>query len=303
MLIAFVHNQQSFLPEVRAYEDYFSKRGVQCEIVKEQSLPLLRPDVAWYFMGSNTGRLANAIIIHEYTSASVAPFAGMKNVVKKWLNVKPDYRLFLNDFVRESFDFKDGVPHGLRDMGIPADWLQQTTAARKADSFIYTGEWKGRNIEQLLQVFSRGALQGQPLVILSKEYELLQEKYREHSNIRFKGPASAEEVRRHVSEAAFAINFIPDKVPFNRQTSTKLLEYAACKTPIITTDYAWVRQFQQKHGGDFFYLQPDLSNFTLAAVKEQVYSFPDLSDWTWEWQIKKSGVTGFLAGRFPDINW
>ena len=40
-------------------------------------------DVEWYFMGTQVRRRKNAVVIHEYASASVPPFAAFKSVVKK----------------------------------------------------------------------------------------------------------------------------------------------------------------------------------------------------------------------------
>jgi hypothetical protein len=62
-------------------------------------------------------------------------------------------------------------------------------------------------------------------------------------------------------------------------------------------------QFQQRNGGDFFYLEPDLSNFTWKALQQYHFSFPDLSEWTWERQIRMSGVLEFLASKFPEVKF
>jgi hypothetical protein len=117
------------------------------------------------------------------------------------------------------------------------------------------------------------------------------------------GPVAPSEVRNYISSSKFAINYIPDIEPFNKQTSTKLLEYTACKVPVVSTRYQWVESFQQQFGGDYFYLNDDLSNFTWEEVTNFKYSFPDLSGWTWESQIRKSGILKFLSSRFPGINW
>jgi hypothetical protein len=82
------------------------------------------------------------------------------------------------------------------------------------------------------------------------------------------------------------------------QTSAKFIDYAACQMPIVTSDYAWVRHFQNNYGGSFFYLQPDLKNFTWENVNGFSYAPPDLSSWTYEKQLINSGVLGFLASKF-----
>lgn len=300
MTIAFIHTNKSFLPEVGAYVDYFKSRGVRCEVVRPEGLQLIKPDVAWYFMGTHFKKMRGVVTIHEYTSASVQPFSSVKDAIKKWSNAKPDYRIFLNGYVRSAFSFNDDVPFGFRDMGIPQKWLSQPkVVVKNHNTFIYVGELKNRDIEKLLDVFATGSMKGYSLLIVSKDYDQLKAEYKQYSNIIFEGPVPHEDIRGYICNADFAINFIPDREPYNSQTSTKLLEYAACRTNIITTDYEWVRKFGKEK---FFYLKNDLSNFTPQAVKAFNYQFPDLSEWTWEKQIENSGALHFLEKRFPELS-
>ncbi|MGB8193302.1 MAG: glycosyltransferase [Chitinophagaceae bacterium] len=304
MLITFIHNNKAFLPEVSAYVDYFSARGITCEVIKSADLEKIKPDVAWHFMGTDTGKKNGWLTIHEYTSSSVPPMAALKNALKRINNAKPDYRIFLNEYVRSAFSFSDGIAFGYRDMGVSAEWLTRPVSeSSRPDSFIYVGELQHRGIRKLLNAFSEGQMKGFSLLIISKDYENLSRDYRRFSNIRFEGPVPHAEIRTFIADAAFAINFMPDQEPYNRQTSTKLLEYAACGVPVITSDYAWMRAFQEKYGGKYFYLNEDLSNFNWDAVDDFKYAFPDLTDWTWEKQIERSGITNFLRERFTDINW
>ena len=95
-------------------------------------------DVEWYFMGTQVRRRKNAVVIHEYASASVPPFAAFKNVVKKSLNCLPDYRIFYSEYVRRQFNFSDTIPYGLRGHGI----LNNEPVSKKPEKyydFIYDG--------------------------------------------------------------------------------------------------------------------------------------------------------------------
>jgi hypothetical protein len=47
-------------------------------------------------------------------------------------------------------------------------------------------------------------------------------------------------------------------------------------------------------------LKDDLTNFTWDNINQFDYAFPDLSELTWENQIKRSGVLEFLSAKFPD---
>ena len=102
----------------------------------------------------------------------------------------------------------------------------------------------------------------------------------------------------YIVKARYGINYVIDAEPFNQQASVRMLEYAALNLPIVTTRYAWIEQFQQQYGGNFFYLAPDLSNFTWEAVFNFGYVTPNLQQWGWEQQIRRSGVLEFLESKF-----
>ncbi|HEY0678108.1 MAG TPA: hypothetical protein VGD17_07470 [Chitinophagaceae bacterium] len=303
MLIAFVHNNKSFLPETTAYTRFFTTKGIACEAVWPEQLHQLKPDVAWHFMGTDHSRSGSAFKIHEYTSASIPPAAALKNLYKRFFNAKPDHRLFLNEYVRNAFSFHDGVPFGYRDMGVNESWLELSNKnIRKEYDFVYAGEIKHRNINKLLDVFATGNLRDRSILVVSKEYGEEKKAYSTASNIFFEGPVAHDAMPFTISSARFAINFMPDKIPFNNQTSTKLLEYAACRIPVITSDYNWVRNFKEQFGGKYFFISNDMSNLTWENITSFEYAFPDLRQWTWEHQITRSGIMDVLATRFPEIN-
>ena len=232
---------------------------------------------------------SNTFLIHDYSSSSMEPFANTKNYIKKKFNTKPDFRLFLNEYVKDKFSFGDGVPSDYRDMGVPASWLIDAPPiiAKKFD-FIYSGEIRHRKIEPMLDCFVSGNLKDRSLLILSKDYETLQKKLKANSNIHFAGPVSHEEVRNYLLQARYGINYMPDVEPFNQQTSTKFLEYCACKLPVITTSYPWITEFKNKYGGN--YLLTDFRELTWDSIRNFKYSFPNLQEWTWEIQLKRCSL-------------
>ena len=300
MTIAFIHNRLSFLPEVAAYQRFFAKRGIASVVCLPENVHSLKPDVAWHFMGVDRQiKQPGQLIIHEYTSGSVPPAVGLKNLYKRMFNAKPDFRLFLNHYVQSSLAFKDSIPCGIRDMGIHDEWLHASPATEKEFDFIYVGETRNRRIPELLNAFAKGSLKDHTLLLVTKDFDAIAQQYQAYPNIVFKGPVEHKDIVEWFSKARFGINFIPDEIPFNRQTSTKLLEYAACKLPIITTDYKWVRDFQQQYGGKYFFLDKDLSNFSWDNVQGFEYQFPDLAALTWEQQILGSGIAVFLEQHFP----
>jgi len=302
MLIAFVHNRKTFLPALEGYSAFFSKFNINVADCTAKELQNIKADVEWHFMGLDRNPKTRAIKIHDYMSASTPPFAILKNKLKVRLNSKPDFRLFLNEYIYNSFSFSDHVPFGFRDMGVLNTSLNPEPGIRKFD-FIYVGEMRSRQLHKLIKCFATGALSGRSILFLSKDYDQLKYSLEASPNIKFMGPVASSEVQNYISSSKFAINYIPDIEPFNKQTSTKLLEYAACNVPVISSRYEWIEKFQQKYGGTYFYLNEDFSNFTWEAVNKFEYNFPDLREWTWESQIRNSGVLNFLSSRFPDINW
>jgi glycosyltransferase involved in cell wall biosynthesis len=301
MVIAFIHAYTSFLPELKAYQQFFAERNIDCITINSKDAPHVKTDVLWHIMGFAPTRRKDVITIHEYTSASAPPYAELKNAAKRMLNAKPDFRLFLNAYVRKKTAPEDGIPFGYRDMGVDFTLFKPSPGDRETKyDFIYLGNLHyTRGIGQLLQNFTSGSLRERNLLVLGKEYGQLASAYARFPNIRFVGPVDAGEVSQYINQSTFAINYIPDIEPYNQQTSTKLLEYAACRTPIISTSYSWIRKFQRSYGGDYFFLEPDLSNFTWEAVNGFRYDFPEISDWSWERQIVNSGVLQFLQENFP----
>jgi glycosyltransferase involved in cell wall biosynthesis len=298
MIIAFVHDNKAFLPGLKAYSQFFTNLGVDCRIVDEDELKSTHRDVEWHFLGKDVVPPKEGVIkIHEYASASVPPFKKWKDFVKSFINAQPDFRIFQNAYVEKCLNFKDEVPSGYRDVGIPSNWLLPTLPFQKEYDFIYTGSVeKNRSIEKLLNLFT-GKLSRKTLLVVSKAYENLASEYSQYKNIFFKGPAEKEQVRLLILKSRFAINYIPDLEPFNQQTSTKFLEYLTCKTPVISTRYPWIEAFVKKEGGQYFWLDETLDNLDWEVVNAANYTFPDLQEWTWEKQIRKSGVLEFLESR------
>jgi glycosyltransferase involved in cell wall biosynthesis len=303
MTIAFVHNNKAFLPETEAYCRFFNRVGITCEVTDKDNIGLIHRNVEWRLMGLDLTKPKEGILkIHEYTSSSVPPGRFWKNWSKAFVNAQPDFRLFLNEYVRKCFSFHDSIPFGYRDMGIPGDWLTKSEEApEKMYDFVYLGDMSAfREPERLLNIFATGTMRGYSLLMIGKNYDNLKEIYKSYSNIVFVGPLPQPTIPNWLRKARFAINFIIDKEPINSQTSTKFLEYAACDLPVVTTQYKWVNGFQRQYGGEYFFLNKDLSNFTWENVQGATYRSPDLSSWTWEEQIRKSGVVEFLGLHYPD---
>ena len=241
---------------------------------------------------------SNTFLIHDYSSSSMEPFATSKNFIKKKFNTKPDFRLFLNEYVKDKFSFSDGVPYDYRDMGVPSSWvIDAPPLIEKKFDFIYCGEIRHRKILTVIESFASGKLKNHTLLILSKGYDKLQYRFRGHINIKFAGPVSHDEARNYLLQSRYGINFMPDVEPFNQQTSTKFLEYCACKLPVVTTSYPWIREFKKEYGGN--YLETDFKDLSWEQIQKFKYSFPDLKEWTWEYQLRNCSLFKRLNIQLP----
>lgn len=304
MTITFIHPDKALLPEIQAYQDFFSAYPVETKVATQDVAGKISTDVEWHLLGHHTHRHASRVIIHEYASASTPPFSQLKDTLKHFINTKPDYRIFNNEYVQEQFAFNDDVPSGIRNYGIQQITTTGMTGAEKKYDFVYVGAVdKTRRTGLLLQHFAAGALKSKTLLVISGHYDALARRFASASNIHFEGPIPYHDMYPHILQARYGINFMPDKIPFNRQTAAKLLDYAACGLPIISSDYHWVKEFQQQYGGRFFFLQPGLQNFTWENVIAFDYAAPDVSSWTWEQQIRNSGVLAFLERKFEGIKF
>ncbi len=302
MTIAFVHNNRAFLPEIDAYIRFFTSFDVECLIVHPDEIGLTHRNVEWRFMGTDFTKPKHGILrIHEYGSSSVPPNQKWKNWFKRFFNSQPDFRIYLNDYVKDSYRFRDRIPYGYRDMGISPEWLESPSQhVEKNFDFIYTGDLSNRRKpEQLLNCFATGKLQDKTLLLLGRDYDRLASIYKMYRNISFDGPVSHNQVRDYILQSNYGINYIPIEEPFTQQTSTKFLEFAACNIPIISSQYDWIKEFQKENGGNYYFLDDDLSNFSWENLKGFEFRSPQLEKWTWEKQIRGSGVLEFLMAKYP----
>jgi glycosyltransferase involved in cell wall biosynthesis len=301
MKIVFIHNHRAFLPELAAYQSFFKIRNITSCLAKYGEEETSGADVYWYMMGFFPKSFhKKKLIIHEYASASVPPYRKLKDYLKRRLTPRPHFRLYLNEYVREQLNIHDEVPFSYRDMGINEAFFQYREKMAKEYDFIYVGNLSTeRKLARLLQVFDQGPLKMNSILMLGNDKDNLAKTFRHCPNIHFNASVPWEEVPVHLARAKYAINYIPDEEPFNAQTSTKFLEYAAMKIPVISTHYYWISEFKERYGGNYFLLKKDLTNMTWDRITRFSFEFPDLQSWRWEERILASGILDFLrqAGK------
>lgn len=290
--ILFIRNKKAFLPEINAYTRYFNNiKGFKAfdSSKLEGDYNINEFDIIWEFKGFGGIKSKDKIVIHEYASLSTGSFPLFRNNMKSKLNPKPSFRIFLNKNVREGFKFKDSIDYCYRDMGIDESFINLEHTEKKYD-FVYVGSiCKARGIDVFLKEYIK-AKPGKLCLIGNVEDELY-EIYKGNKDITFTGKVSYSEVPKIASKAIYGINFIPDKYPYNIQTSTKLLEYLALGLKIITTDYKWVREFEEKNLCDFYKL--NYRNIKIDIDRISKYNFKSnfkAEESIWNKVIEKSGI-------------
>lgn len=296
MKIAFIHKHKAFLPEVSAYGEFFQKQNIQTCLAKYGEEALSGADVYWYFMGFYPrAKHKKKLIIHEYASASVPPYRKLKDFLKSRLSPRPHFRIYLNEYVREQINIHDEIPFGYRDMGISERFFHPRPDTPKEFDFIYSGNLSSeRKLRDLLKYFDQGPLRTHTILLLGKDEGRLSQTFGHCNNIYFQSAVSWQEVPAWLARARYAMNYIPDEEPFNAQTPTKFLEYAAMKMPVISTNYFWISEFQERYGGNYFLLKEDFSNMTWDRISGFPFESPKMESWRWEEKIRDSGILEFL---------
>lgn len=288
--ILVIHPQTSYLPEIEAYKEYFNNKSIFFfyDIKDLKNINYSEYDLLWFMMGTDFKKY-NIPKIHDYASISTGAFKFAKNFLKRIFNQKPELRLFLNQSVENAFYFNDGVPHVYRDMGVSNLFFDQEKIDKKYD-FVYIGAiTKERKLNELFEVFSKSDRSLLVIGNLSKEF--LQ--YKQYKNITFTGKVQYSEVPLLAKQAEYGINLIPNKYPYNIQTSTKLLEYIVLGLKVITTDYIWINEFEKKHNVTFLKIDENLNDFNFSIIDNFTHNFLSIREkesLRWEHVIKEAKI-------------
>jgi hypothetical protein len=294
VLVHFIHPGSAYLPELAAYSEFLAALGHGAQVHASPAGVPADAAIVWWMCGrvphDAARRLARAFHIHEYASASVPPWAWMKDRAKRALQPVPQYRIFQNAWVRDRLGFADGVPHEFRDMGVapsffvagpPQDekrpprgaaatrseqaWGPCFSAPGAAPEFdgVYLGDMQRlRHFVPLLTALQQS---GQRTLLIGEPPADLRAAL--HALAHVTGRVPHGQVPALLRRARYGLNLVPDRLPYSQQTSTKLLEYCAAGLPVVSTGYAWVRAFEARHGARFAYLPaPDVAACAVPDV-------------------------------------
>ena len=285
MLIHFIRNGPSYLPEIDAYCAYIQTRGHQTMVHDSSHSVPASASVVWWFCGRvplrEAHRLRGAFQIHEYASASIPPYAWAKDQVKHWTQPQPDYRIYQNGWVRERMGFADGVPQALRDMGVAEHFFVAPSLAQAPEfDLVYLGEMS--RLLSFIPVLQAIHTAGLSLLLVGDVPAKL--KIHFPPNVTCTGRVEHAQVCRHLRRARFGLNLVPNATPFQQQTSTKLLEYCAVGLRVVSNAYPWVRFFMAQHKANFYLLRDDPSSLATSfgeALDAYPYEVPDVRALAW----------------------
>lgn len=251
-IVNFIHPGKANLPEIYFYKKYLEMNGVVCcenAVELEKNVDLY---VEWRFMGThwfNGNKFScknvkgKKILIHEYASLSTGRLGVVKDWLKSKFTHKPDHRLFLNHFVKNEMRFDDGIPFEYRDMAVDDVFFKVARKHRFKYDFVYVGAMdKDRELDKFLDLF-RNDFSDKTILLVGKVPEWLKKCYSNNKNITFYGFVDYKSIPEIIVKAECCVNYIPDKRPYNLQTSTKLIEYCALGKKILSTKYTWVDDF------------------------------------------------------------
>lgn len=239
MRIVILHPGKAYLPELHAYRNYLCARGNIVDVFAADATPSSSYDIRWIIMGSDWRRTAHVgAVIHDYRGLPVPPMVKTKVFLRRRLCIRPGLRIFLNQYVRDGYDYRDGVPSVQIDMGVDPAFLVERSSADNVYDAVYAGELsRGRNIRAVLREFASGSCRYYTLLVIGRYDNALYSDFRTYRNIVFAGYVEYTQVPRLMAKASVGLNFIPSTVPFRYQTSTKFLEYAALGLRIVSTPH------------------------------------------------------------------
>ena len=294
MKILFRRAPNSYLPELRAYSKYLSnKKDVSLfELETKNEEKNANYDIIWCFPGFYPSR-NDIFTVHEYNSLSTGRAPRLRNTIKRVINAKPDYRVFLNERVRRGFQFADQVPFSLRDMGVDDLFFEepaQDTSADKEFHLVYMGSvTRSRGVDRFLKSVVDIGSRLKLLIIGEPEKEIY-ERFGSNPDIKFTGRMTQDEIPKLATKAIAGVNWMPDIYPFNIQTSTKLLEYCALGIGVVTSRYRWAEEFSVDRGGRFLWADTGFGNVSPKTLENFDFSIPDVSDLNWQTVIRTSGL-------------
>jgi len=293
--IFLLNSQHAHMPELEAYPVALSpEHSVQRVDHYDGDYA---EGVFWCFMGLYRHRNNAKLLIHDYRSLSTGFLAAPKDLIKRFFNPRPDVRLFLNESVEQMMGFNDDVPSFRLDMGIPEALVnyKAKTQDRFTYRFGYVGEIsRDRGVDRMLAAYLNSRHANERFLLIGRAETDILKRFSHYPQFEFTGKLSQVELFRRMQEVEFAVSVLPNRRPYQFQTATKLLEYAALGKKILANPCdsmlrtAKCYQMNVTWTGDFIFDQiPALD----SVLDNQSF---DASPLQWRRLMQTSGLLDFL---------
>jgi hypothetical protein len=128
--------------------------------------------------------------------------------------------------------------------------------------------------------------------LIGKVSDELYKPYASCANLTFTGDISYHNVPVYASQAVCGINYMPNKYPYNLQTSTKVLEYLSMGLHVLSTDYFWIRHFMKENQVHISIVDKELTGLETALneIEKTPCVHVNMEAFKWSNVIKKSNL-------------
>lgn len=289
MHVAIVLTGRAYLPEAFAYRRYLTERGHRAECVDGPDA-IGDADIAIVFSIRDqwAARRSGAKVVHEYHSLSTGRFKAAKHLIKRVLAPRPAGRIFLNDHVAARYGFQGGTPAIVRPMGIDAEFFGCALGSAPDKDIVYCGSL-GRS--GVLPTIAKLAERGFSLLVIGGVPDGTDLGAFTGLSVEFTGQLPREALPAALARARFGLNVTPDAYPYNVQTSTKTIEYAAAGLGIVSNRYRWIEDFAGERQASILWLD---TLETSAQLVTWVTKPVDASDLLWSRVLDDAGFEPFL---------
>jgi glycosyltransferase involved in cell wall biosynthesis len=236
-----------------------------------------------------------AKVIHDYRSLSTPPLKQLKDCFKRYTQPRPDARIFLSKALKETLGFPEDHNNYIIPMGIPEGILQYRHQQNSKFTFSYVGQInKTRKMDLVIESFLKHYPSETIALAGHTEHKILQ-KYKEYNNVTFFGVTTQSKCFELVSKSNISICPLPDITPFNVQTPTKLLEFAALGKPIVASKTDSIQRIAEEFQLNVMY-SPSIDDFfgsvSIKTIKNNIQFDPNTL--YWGDIIQRSGISSFL---------
>ena len=289
MIVGILSNKKSYLPEIFAYRNYFIKNKIKV-IISNQELLLKNCDFIIIFCGFFLKRkLKNKFYIHDYSSLSTPPLCKVKDLIKKYMNYKPNLRIFNSKLIKNQMNYNDNVPCIIRSQGVLKNFFQKRPQKFNYD-FLYTGSIETRN--GLDKIFFKYLKLGFSILVIGNVSNTYKIKFSNFTKIKFLGPKKYTNIHKYYKMCKYGLNYIPDEFPYNAQYSTKFLEYSASKLNIVSNKTVFMKNISKKYKIKNVY---DEDIHTVQDLKNAQFHHINMTNYEWNVVLEKSGILNKLC--------